>query len=183
MQTDHLRSSRLRKATAHRATRSALYQWMHDNYEDIAANQVGNTVPNWEPLRTVATEMGIRDASGREVTLAKMKRVWHEVRKGYVKPNQSERSVFAASPPRTSTAKEWVTPSKKERDLVASTSERLRFPMQEVRQPSHPESATTPHNRPSAQPGDPYANETGEENVARVMAQLRERSNRRNGVY
>lgn len=123
MQTGHLRSIRLRKAIAQRATRSALYQWLHDNHDDITAAQEGNAVLNWEPLRAVATEEGIRDTNGREITHKKMKRLWHVVRKGYVEPKRQTDTPLSVPTAKAVPWKDHQAASGSEEKLPGSRAE------------------------------------------------------------
>ena len=172
METDPLRLSRLRAEAASNAKRSPLFRWMIDNHDLIAAVASGIGRLNWEPMRTLATEAGIRDGRGSEVTCEQMWRLWYKVRRAQSRLNQSDRKASSAAPPRNRIATERATPSEKEpRDsrsktvLVASTGRKLA----EV-----PRSEET--NRTAA-------DMTPEGSLARALRVMQERADRRVGIF
>jgi hypothetical protein len=71
-------------ATATNPRRSPLFQWMAENHDLIATLVDGVAKVNWEPVRALATEQGIRSEQGAELSTKKMWRAWPKVRKAHL---------------------------------------------------------------------------------------------------
>lgn len=171
MENETLRDKRMRQATAHYAKRSPLFNWMSENHDRILANLDGKTILDWEPIRALATEEGVRHTDGQELTSRQMSQVWYLVRKACAKRTLSlqkpppRHPPITANPPSESPNRVTRTPPEKTVAAVASTERKL---------------AELPKSEGNNQIA---ADMTPEGSMARALRRMEERANRRVGIF
>lgn len=146
--------------------RSPFFLWLLGLHDDLIAESLGRI--SWKPLIERALELGLVDGSNKAPTARRAAKVWVAVRQEAAlrmsRPATSSIAVAPSYPSRTPAS--WTPP-------LAATSPSM---------PVAPKSVTLPPAEAATAPNS-AAKETPEQQVERVLGQLRERANRRNGIF
>lgn len=180
--------------------RSPFYEWLLEIHDDLKAR--GSRL-GWTSICARAAELGKHDGTGKPPTPERATKTWSAVRvakaaeaamrqtepaNAVQKGPEQERArlpdrTASSSRPNLVQQKESTPPAIRDPTVVAPIPERLAPTTKEVRPIPHTKHVATPGGHPSADAMNTPKAKLAMEQMQQTMAELRKRSNERNGVF